>query len=280
MADHLEVGGADRGRVDADQHFRDTRGWAPACRPGSVGRDRRAPTLSSFSCILPALYHPFSRHRKDIGSGSVLNCVGLYIIFRFDHMVYQKEALMKFGRLVRLTVALLALPLLAYAQDATLSGTVKDNTGGVLPGVTVTATNEASGITFVERHRRTRDCIGSRFARASTRSPRSLRGSPPRRGPASSCCSARRSRLNFNMQVSSLQETVTVTGEAPLLDTTTSTIASNIDPRQMQELPDQRPQLDGPDDAGGRVAHATRRARCRRIGRASSRPTSTASRSR
>ena len=56
---------------------------------------------------------------------------------------------MKFGRLVRLTVALLALPILAYAQDATLSGTVKDNTGGVLPGVTVTATNEASGITFV-----------------------------------------------------------------------------------------------------------------------------------
>src|ERR1700674_2665563 len=56
---------------------------------------------------------------------------------------------MKFRRLVWLTVALLALPLAAYAQDATLSGTVKDNTGGVLPGVTVTATNEASGISFV-----------------------------------------------------------------------------------------------------------------------------------
>ena len=55
---------------------------------------------------------------------------------------------MKFGRLVRLTIAMLALPLLAYAQDATLSGTIKDNTGGVLPGVTVTATNEASGNTF------------------------------------------------------------------------------------------------------------------------------------
>src|SRR5438270_12202620 len=56
---------------------------------------------------------------------------------------------MKFRRLVRLTVALLALPILAYAQDATISGTVKDNTGGVLPGVTVTAVNEASGISFV-----------------------------------------------------------------------------------------------------------------------------------
>ena len=47
---------------------------------------------------------------------------------------------MKLGRLVWLTVALFALPLAAHAQDATLTGIVRDNTGGVLPGVTVTAT--------------------------------------------------------------------------------------------------------------------------------------------
>ena len=87
------------------------------------------------------------RSSKSIGSVSVLIAQGVYNL-PFEHGVYQKEALMKLGRLVRLTVALLALPLLAYAQDATLSGTVKDNTGGVLPGVTVTATNQASGITF------------------------------------------------------------------------------------------------------------------------------------
>ena len=195
-------------------------------------------------------------------------------------MVYHKEALMKLGRLVRLTVALLALPLLAYAQDATLSGTVKDNTGGVLPGVTVTATNEASGITFIERHRRTRDCIGSRCARASTRSPRNLAGFTTATRPGIELLLGRQSSLDFNMQVSSLQETVTVTGEAPLLETTTSTIATNIDPRQMQDIPDQRPQLDGPDDARRPARAPTRRAKCRRIGRASSRPTSTVSRSR
>ena len=43
--------------------------------------------------------------------------------------------------------------------------------------------------------------------------------------------------LNLDMAVSAVQETVTVTGEAPLIDTTSSNIASNIDPRQMQELP-------------------------------------------
>jgi hypothetical protein len=43
--------------------------------------------------------------------------------------------------------------------------------------------------------------------------------------------------LNLDMAVSSVQETVTVTGEAPLIDTTSSNITSNIDPRQMQKLP-------------------------------------------
>jgi len=37
----------------------------------------------------------------------------------------------------------------AAAQEATLSGTITDSTGGVLPGVTVTATHEATGNTFV-----------------------------------------------------------------------------------------------------------------------------------
>ena len=45
--------------------------------------------------------------------------------------------------------AMLTLPVMGYAQEATLSGTVTDSTGGVLPGVTVTALHEATGNTFV-----------------------------------------------------------------------------------------------------------------------------------
>src|SRR5262252_793076 len=36
----------------------------------------------------------------------------------------------------------------AHAQDATVNGTVTDSTGGVLPGVTVTALHTATGNTF------------------------------------------------------------------------------------------------------------------------------------
>lgn len=44
---------------------------------------------------------------------------------------------------------ILAAPAVGYAQEAVLTGAVTDATGGVLPGVTVTALLEATGNTFV-----------------------------------------------------------------------------------------------------------------------------------
>ena len=43
--------------------------------------------------------------------------------------------------------------------------------------------------------------------------------------------------LNVQMKPSTVQESVTVTGEAPLIQTTSSTLAGNIDPRQTKDLP-------------------------------------------
>ena len=51
--------------------------------------------------------------------------------------------------LLLLCLTVVAWPAVGYAQDAVLTGTVTDATGGVLPGVTVTAVNEATGNTFV-----------------------------------------------------------------------------------------------------------------------------------
>ena len=47
-----------------------------------------------------------------------------------------------------LLCAILLLPALVSAQEAVLTGTITDTTGGVLPGVTVQATHESSGNTF------------------------------------------------------------------------------------------------------------------------------------
>ena len=53
------------------------------------------------------------------------------------------------ARWLLVAAALLVMPAMGMAQEATLSGTVTDATGGVLPGVTITAVHEATGNTFV-----------------------------------------------------------------------------------------------------------------------------------
>ena len=56
--------------------------------------------------------------------------------------------LRRFRQLVLIT-SLLALPAAAFAQEAVLSGTVTDATGGVLPGVTITAVHQDTGNKFM-----------------------------------------------------------------------------------------------------------------------------------
>src|SRR5947207_11553012 len=132
-------------------------------------------------------------------------------------------------------IAMLLLPSVAFAQEAALSGTVTDSTGGVLPGVTITAVHEATGNTFVvvtdERgafrlpvrtglHKITVELAGFTTV---TRTIDLLVN--------------QQAVVNLQLSPSTVQETVTVTGEAPLIDTTTSQVGGNIDPRQMQDLP-------------------------------------------
>src|SRR5262245_25393429 len=123
----------------------------------------------------------------------------------------------------------------AQAQDATVNGTVTDATGGVLPGVTVTALHTATGNTFVavtdERgvyrlpvrvgtYRVTMELQG--FAGVAERFEALV---------------GQTLTLNAQLKPSAVQESVTVTGEAPLIQTTSSTLAGNIDPRQTRDLP-------------------------------------------
>lgn len=52
-------------------------------------------------------------------------------------------------RVVAVLALILALPAVGRAQESVINGTVADSTGGVLPGVTVTAVHTATGTSFV-----------------------------------------------------------------------------------------------------------------------------------
>jgi hypothetical protein len=134
-----------------------------------------------------------------------------------------------------LTIALLILPVAASAQEATFTGTATDSTGAVLPGVTITAVHTASGNTFTtvtdERGEfRLPVRVGNYTIMAElggfTTVSRTLQILIGQAVP-----------VDLQMAPSTVQETVTVTGEAPLVDTTSSTVGANIDPRQMEQLP-------------------------------------------
>jgi hypothetical protein len=133
--------------------------------------------------------------------------------------------------------AVLIVPWAVLAQEATLSGSVTDTTDAVLPGVTVTALHVDTGTTFVGVtdasgnyrvpavrvgiYRITAELAG--FATVTQENVQLLVG--------------QNVVLNLRMGLSTVQETVTVTGASPLVDTTASITGGNIDPVQMQALP-------------------------------------------
>ena len=138
-------------------------------------------------------------------------------------------------RVLTVLALLVAAPFAAFAQEATLTGTVTDSTGGVLPGVTITATQTATGNTFV----------GVTDEKGGFRIPvrvglLKVDAELPGFGTVSrqvEMLVGQTATLTLQLSPSTVQESVTVTGEAPLVDTTSSSMASNVDPRQMQELP-------------------------------------------
>ena len=137
---------------------------------------------------------------------------------------------------VLLTVsAVLLTPFAAFAQEAVLSGVITDPSAAVLPGVVVRAQNEANGNSFeavtdqtgayriplrVGRYVVTAELQG--FATA-TKTVELLVGQT--------------AAINLQLALTSIAESVNVTGDAPLVDTTSSTFGSNIDSRQMEALP-------------------------------------------
>ncbi len=142
------------------------------------------------------------------------------------------------GRTFALWAAALLLSATSvFAQEATILGTVTDDTKGALPGATVTATSLENGRTFV--------------AVADERGDYRLRGLAPGRYKVQAELSGfatvivpdvevlvgQNRTVPFAMQVASLSETLTVTAEAPLVDISSTQVAGNVDRRQMEELP-------------------------------------------
>ncbi len=128
---------------------------------------------------------------------------------------------------------------LAWAQvnTGTILGTVQDATGAVLPGVEVTVTHvdTARSRTIISddegRYQATSLNLGYYEIEAS------LPGFQTAVRTGIEITIDRRAVVDFTLNVGEIAERVTVTGEAPLVETTTGSLGAVLDARSIQELP-------------------------------------------
>ncbi len=138
--------------------------------------------------------------------------------------------------LVLLVSALLTGRALAQ-QTGQINGLVTDNTGGVVPGATVKAVESATGFS-----RETVSGTDGRYSFTSLRPTTydvSAELSGFRTFVRKSVVLQANQNLTINMalEVGNLSETVTVSGEAATVDTTSATISEVVDSKRIVELP-------------------------------------------
>jgi len=141
-----------------------------------------------------------------------------------------------FKRVVFVSAALLVVAVSAFAQQATITGTVTDTSGGVLPGVTINIVHDETGNTF-EAVTDTQGQFRVPVRVGAHRLTATLSGFQTVTRTGLQLLLNQTLALTLQLGPATLTETVTVTGEAPLVDTKESTVGANIDPRQVQDLP-------------------------------------------
>jgi hypothetical protein len=137
--------------------------------------------------------------------------------------------------------ALLLVPLAtgtAWAQTFTggVRGVVTDS-GGVVPGVTVTLINEANGASrdAVSNERGLYDF--SAVPPGTYTIKAELTGFKTFENKGIRVATQQFVTMDIKLDVGQLQETITVTGEAPLIDTSNASTGGVIDSRQLESLP-------------------------------------------
>ena len=137
-----------------------------------------------------------------------------------------------------LAVALLAWPAAAQEQRGSIEGTVRDTSGAVLPGVTVTAQSNAAKVDTVSDAQgvyRFPSLLPGIYVVSAE-----LAGFQPGKVPDVLVSLGQIKKVDFSMQVSGVSETVQVTAESPLVDVKQSARSTNIRAEQVTLLPHDR----------------------------------------
>jgi hypothetical protein len=125
----------------------------------------------------------------------------------------------------------------AFAQDASVIGTVSDESKAVLVGVTITATNLETG---TQTTAVTNEHGAYRFTNLPAgkyKLQTELNGFVSVLIPSVELLVGQNATVPFTLKMAAVSESVTVSVGAPLVDTSSNQVAGNVDRRQMEQLP-------------------------------------------
>src|SRR5688572_16232800 len=127
----------------------------------------------------------------------------------------------------------------AHAQVTTadLVGTIRDSSGAIVPGVTVAVTNEATGVS-----RSATTGAGGTYIFTSLQPGRytlvaEIQGFRKVERTGVELQVNQRAEIDLVLEVGLISETVTIAGQAPLLETQSSVLGTVIEEKQVQDLP-------------------------------------------
>ena len=140
-------------------------------------------------------------------------------------------------RIVLLVVLASLVGSVAYAQQASIVGVATDDTKAVLPGVNVTAVDQAAGrqlvaVTNDKGEYRLQNMPPGKYSLQAE-----LSGFSTVRFKDVELLVGQNATIPFTMKLAQVSETLTVIGETPLVDTTSAQVSGNVDRRQMEQLP-------------------------------------------
>jgi len=141
------------------------------------------------------------------------------------------------GLLVLAVLTLTPAPVFSQTGAASLTGIITDESGATVPGANVTATNQATNVAYTAVSNRsgtytiTSLPVGTYVVKAELSSFK-MAATKPIQLEAMQIV-----RIDFKMELGSLEETVEVTGESPVLQTESATVGEVISGTTLAALP-------------------------------------------
>jgi outer membrane receptor protein involved in Fe transport len=130
-----------------------------------------------------------------------------------------------------------AAPASAQAVYGSISGTITDNTGAVLPGVTVTITSVERKTSDVVVSNESGFYVKDRLLPGTYEVKAELQGFKQAIFPRANVSVDTNTPLNIGLELGEVSEQVTVTGVSPLLRTDRADVATTFESRQITDLP-------------------------------------------